>query len=126
LSTPFKHLTSVSTTSTTRVWAELWRSASQTRGSPTTPGVDDRRSPDYARTVDIHRKPGYDPVEPFLEPALWLPKLKIGLTLLRIQLGFRTLLDLLPLDATLVRGAHARITMLASESPVVATRRRTR
>ena len=30
--------------------------------------LDDDRAPDYARTVDIHRKPGYDPVELFLDP----------------------------------------------------------
>ena len=32
--------------------------------------LDDRRAPDFARTVDIHRKPGYDPVELFLDPAI--------------------------------------------------------
>ena len=35
--------------------------------------LDDARAPDYARTVDIHRKPGYDPVELFLDPALKVP-----------------------------------------------------
>jgi predicted AlkP superfamily pyrophosphatase or phosphodiesterase len=45
--------------------------------------LDDRRAPDFARTVDIHRKPGYDPVELFIDPALRAPKMKIGLTLLR-------------------------------------------
>jgi len=29
----------------------------------------DELAPKYARTVDIHRKPGYDPVELFLDPA---------------------------------------------------------
>jgi predicted AlkP superfamily pyrophosphatase or phosphodiesterase len=75
--------------------------------------LDDRRAPDFARTVDIHRKPGYDPVELFLDPRLPLPKLKVGLTLLRKQLGFRYLLDVIPLDATLVRGSHG----LPSPSP---------
>ena len=32
--------------------------------------LDDERAPDFARTVDIHRKPGYDPVELFLDPAI--------------------------------------------------------
>src|SRR5439155_8287330 len=32
--------------------------------------LDDARAPDFARTVDIHRKPGYDPVELFTDPAL--------------------------------------------------------
>ena len=30
--------------------------------------LDDSRAPDFARTVDIHRKPGYDPAELFLDP----------------------------------------------------------
>ena len=32
--------------------------------------LDDARAPDFARTVEIHRKPGYDPVELFLDPAI--------------------------------------------------------
>ena len=83
--------------------------------------LDDRRAPDYARTVDIHRKPGYDPVELFLDPALRSPKLTIGLTLVRRQLGFRALLQVTPLDATLVRGSHGRVTTTAADSPVFVT-----
>ena len=30
--------------------------------------LDDSRAPDFARTVDIHRKPGYDPAELFIHP----------------------------------------------------------
>jgi predicted AlkP superfamily pyrophosphatase or phosphodiesterase len=71
--------------------------------------LDDALAPDYARTVDIHRKPGYDPVELFLDPALRAPKLKIGAKLLRKALGFRYLMDVIPLDATLVRGSHGRV-----------------
>ncbi|MEM9511800.1 MAG: nucleotide pyrophosphatase/phosphodiesterase family protein [Cyanobacteria bacterium P01_E01_bin.48] len=68
--------------------------------------LDDRKAPDFARTVDIHRKPGYDPVEMFVDPELKFPKLKIGWTLLKKQLGFRYLLDVIPLDATLIQGSH--------------------
>ncbi|MCB9899168.1 MAG: alkaline phosphatase family protein [Planctomycetes bacterium] len=68
--------------------------------------TDDARAPDFARTVDIHRKPGYDPCELFLDPGLAAPKLKIAGTLLRKKLGFRTLLSVVPLDASLVRGSH--------------------
>jgi len=71
---------------------------------------DDARAPDYARTVNIHAKPGYDPCELFLDPALTFPKLKIGWTLARKLLGFRYLMDLIPLDASLVRGSHGRAT----------------
>jgi predicted AlkP superfamily pyrophosphatase or phosphodiesterase len=70
--------------------------------------LDDRRAPDYARTVDIHRKPGYDPVELFLDPRIRVPALTVGLKVARRKLGFRTLLDVIPLDATLVRGSHGR------------------
>ena len=68
--------------------------------------LDDERAPDYARTVDIHRKPGYDPVELFIDPKLVAPKLKIAATLLKRKLGMRALLDVIPLDATLVKGSH--------------------
>jgi predicted AlkP superfamily pyrophosphatase or phosphodiesterase len=68
--------------------------------------TDDERAPDFARTVDIHRKPGYDPVELFLDPALKFPKLKIAQRLLKKKLGFRMLMDVIPLDATLVKGSH--------------------
>ena len=34
--------------------------------------LDDRLAPDFARTVDIHRKPGYDPCELFFDPSrIW-------------------------------------------------------
>jgi predicted AlkP superfamily pyrophosphatase or phosphodiesterase len=68
--------------------------------------LDDRLAPDYARTVDIHRKPGYDPVELFLDPALKHPRLAVGWRLLKRRAGLRTLLDVIPLDAGLVRGSH--------------------
>lgn len=67
---------------------------------------DDAVAPDFARTVDIHRKPGYDPVELFLDPKLSAPRLRIAWRLLRKKLGFRMLMDVIPLDATLVKGSH--------------------
>jgi predicted AlkP superfamily pyrophosphatase or phosphodiesterase len=71
--------------------------------------LDDARAPDFARTVDIHRKPGYDPAELFIDPAIPLPKAKVALTLARKLLGFRYLMEVIPLDASLVRGSHGRI-----------------
>ena len=68
--------------------------------------LDDRKAPDFARCVDIHRKPGYDPVELFLDPKMPAVKLKILWRLLKKKLGFRMLMDLIPLDARLVRGSH--------------------
>ena len=70
--------------------------------------LDDRRAPDYARTVDIHKKPGYDPVELFLDPKIKHPKLAVGSRLARKALGFRTVMDVIPLDAALVKGSHGR------------------
>jgi predicted AlkP superfamily pyrophosphatase or phosphodiesterase len=70
--------------------------------------LDDARAPDFARTVDIHRKPGYDPVELFLDPKIPLVKLKIAWRLLKKKLGFRMLMDVISLDATLVKGSHGR------------------
>jgi len=46
--------------------------------------LDDALAPPFARTVDIHRKPGYDPVELFFDPKT----------------------KSIPLDAALVRGSH--------------------
>ena len=68
--------------------------------------LDDTRAPDYARTVDIHRKPGYDPCELFVDPRLLWPTGRILRRLLAKKLGFRTLFDVIPLDAGLVKGSH--------------------
>src|SRR5215510_3390674 len=82
--------------------------------------LDDAKAPDYARTVDIHRKPGYDPMELFLDPALALPKVRIARRILARKLGFRNLLDVTPLRGTsLVKGSHGRINAEALDSPVV-------
>ncbi len=68
--------------------------------------IDDRQAPDYARTVDIHRKPGYDPCELFFDPQLRWPRGRAIFRLLQKKLGFRSLFDVVSLDATLVRGSH--------------------
>jgi predicted AlkP superfamily pyrophosphatase or phosphodiesterase len=83
--------------------------------------LDDARMPDFARTVDIHRKPGYDPVELFLDPKLAAPKLKIAGKLLRRKLGFRTLMDVIPTDATLVKGSHGLIPADPTDGPLLIT-----
>jgi predicted AlkP superfamily pyrophosphatase or phosphodiesterase len=83
--------------------------------------LDDKFAPDFARTVDIHRKPGYDPVELFVDPRLSLPKVKVGLTLLKKKLGFRYLMDVIPLDASLVKGSHGHVTQAVGRSPLLIT-----
>lgn len=80
---------------------------------------DDAKAPDYARCIDIHRKPGYDPVELFLDPAIKFPKLKIVKFLLKKKLGFRGLMDVIPLDASLVKGSHGRDVVPEDEQPVL-------
>jgi predicted AlkP superfamily pyrophosphatase or phosphodiesterase len=80
--------------------------------------LDDRNAPDFARLVEIHCKPGYDPVELFVDPTIRFPKLAIGWRLARRALGFSTLMDVVPLDATLVRGSHGRVTDDAADGPV--------
>jgi predicted AlkP superfamily pyrophosphatase or phosphodiesterase len=81
--------------------------------------LDDSRAPDFARTVDIHRKPGYDPVELFVDPALPVPAMKVGFRLLQKTLGFRYLMDVIPLDATLVKGSHGRLDPDPTRWPVL-------
>ena len=70
--------------------------------------LDEARRPDFATTVDIHRKPGYDPTELFLDPRLRFPKLKIAATLARKMLGFRYLMDVIGTDPSIVGGTHGR------------------
>lgn len=80
---------------------------------------DDAKAPDFARTIDIHRKPGYDPCELFIDPAIPFPTLRIAKFLLKKKLGIRGLLDVIPLDATLVKGSHGRDDVPDSEKPVL-------
>jgi predicted AlkP superfamily pyrophosphatase or phosphodiesterase len=83
--------------------------------------LDDRKAPDFARTVDIHRKPGYDPVEMFADPEItWLLG-KVGWKLLRKKLGFRVLMDIIPLDPGLIKGSHGLVPSDRKDWPVVIT-----
>ncbi|MDB5294650.1 MAG: hypothetical protein JWO31_633 [Phycisphaerales bacterium] len=84
--------------------------------------LDDAREPDFARAVDIHRKPGYDPVELFLDPGLSMVKGRIAWTLLRKKLGFRTQMKVIPTDPTLVKGSHGRPPASPNVGPLVMTR----
>lgn len=83
--------------------------------------LDDAKAPDYAHLVDIHRKPGYDPVEMFMDPKNPLIKLRAGYKLARKLLGFRYLMDVIPLDATLVKGSHGGINISKEYYPVIVT-----
>ena len=81
--------------------------------------LDDARAPDFARTVDIHRKTGYDPVELFLDSALKIPHLKVGWRLAQKKLGFRYLMDVIGLDTKRVRGSHGRLPERPEVGPVI-------
>lgn len=80
--------------------------------------LDDAHAPDFAPTVDIHRKPGYDPCELFIDPQLRLPALRVIRRLAQKFLGFRYLMDVIPLDATLVKGSHGRAPSDPAHGPV--------
>jgi len=83
--------------------------------------LDDKRAPDFARCVDIHRKPGYDPVELFMDPAIRFPRCKVAGKLLKKILGFRYLMDVISLDASLVGGSHGRAAGDLAQDPVLIT-----
>ena len=77
--------------------------------------TDEAKAPDYARTVDIHRKPGYDPRELFADAG----KAAMGFKLARKKLGFRQLMNVIPLDTDLVRGTHGRTDLPAEHGPLL-------
>ena len=81
--------------------------------------LDESKAPDFARTVDIHRKPGYDPVELFLDPDRPLIKAHLVKTLAKKKLGFRYLMDVIPLRPDLVKGTHGRRTSDPQEGPIL-------
>ena len=76
--------------------------------------LDDAKAPDYARVVDIHKKPGYDPVEMFMSS-----KLRAAYKLLRKKAGFRYVMDVIPLDPKLVKGSHGRMGTKKEFHPVL-------
>jgi predicted AlkP superfamily pyrophosphatase or phosphodiesterase len=78
--------------------------------------MEDSKAPDYARVVDIHKKPGYDPVEMFMTS-----KLRAAYKLLRKKAALRYVMDVIPLDATLIKGSHGNIHTPSSFHPVLIT-----
>ncbi len=78
--------------------------------------LDDAKAPDYARCVDIFKKPGYDPVEMFMSS-----KFRAAYKLLRKKAGFRYVMDVIPLDAGLIKGSHGSIDVPSSYFPVLIT-----
>ena len=81
--------------------------------------LDDKKAPDFARTVDIHRKPGYDPVEMFADPNIKLLMPLVGWKLLKKKLGFRVLMDIIPLDPALIKGSHGVVPRDKQDWPLI-------
>jgi predicted AlkP superfamily pyrophosphatase or phosphodiesterase len=79
--------------------------------------LDDARAPDFARTVEIHRKPGYDPAELLFDGGL--AKARAALRLAQKMAGLRYTMDVIPIDASGVRGSHGRIPARDGEGPLV-------
>jgi predicted AlkP superfamily pyrophosphatase or phosphodiesterase len=81
--------------------------------------LDDERAPDFARQVEIHRKPGYDPAELFMDPQDKLVKARAGAALVRKKIGMRYVMSVVPLDPSPVKGTHGRLPASAADAPVL-------
>jgi len=81
--------------------------------------LDNAKAPDYARMVDIHKKPGYDPVEMMTDPKDKLVMVKVVGKLIKKKLGFRTVMNIIPIDATLIKGSHGRIPEDTDDYPIL-------
>ncbi|MDB4955899.1 MAG: type phosphodiesterase/nucleotide pyrophosphatase [Myxococcales bacterium] len=79
--------------------------------------LDDARAPDFAPTVEIHRKPGYDPAE--LLFADGKAKARAALRLAQKALGFRYVMDVIPIEGDRVRGSHGRLPASPNDGPVL-------
>ena len=80
---------------------------------------EDAKAPDYARMVDIHKKPGYDPVEMFTDPSDPFVLPKVLWKLVKKKMGFRTVMDVIPLKAELVKGSHGAVPTDKEDWPVI-------
>jgi predicted AlkP superfamily pyrophosphatase or phosphodiesterase len=81
--------------------------------------LDDAQAPDFARTVDIHRKPGFDPCEMFFDPKISWPLARVLRRLVAKKLGFRMKMDVIPIDASIVRGSHGLAALTAEDRPLL-------
>ena len=81
--------------------------------------LDDDHAPDFARLVDIHRKPGYDPAELFLDPADPYVRVRAAVALARKKVGLRYRMAVVPLDPAPVRGSHGRLPAHDDDGPLL-------
>jgi len=80
--------------------------------------LDDARAPDYARCVEIFRKTGFDPCELFIDPVIRHPRAVVASKLLRKALGQRMVMDVVPLDGSMVGGSHGRNDLPSEHRPL--------
>ncbi|MEU5820373.1 nucleotide pyrophosphatase/phosphodiesterase family protein [Streptomyces sp. NPDC047803] len=81
--------------------------------------LDDDRAPDFAQLVEIHRKPGYDPVELFMDPEDPYVRVRAATAIARKKLGMRYRLAVVPLDPSPIRGSHGRLPPSDEEGPLI-------
>lgn len=81
--------------------------------------LDDDRAPDFAQLVEIHRKPGYDPVELFMDPQDPYVRIKAVTAVARKKLGMRYRMAVVPLDPSPIRGSHGRLPPSDEEGPLI-------
>lgn len=81
--------------------------------------LDDARAPDFARLVEIHRKPGYDPAELLMDPLDPYVRIKAAREIARKKLGMRYRLAVVPLDPSPLRGSHGRLPTSDDEGPLI-------
>ncbi|GAA5145556.1 alkaline phosphatase family protein [Nocardioides marinquilinus] len=81
--------------------------------------LDDANAPDFAKAVEIHKKPGYDPAELFFDPDDRFVKARAGLTLAKKLAGLRYTMSVVPLDPSPVSGSHGRLPARPEEGPML-------
>ncbi|MFE9819163.1 alkaline phosphatase family protein [Streptomyces sp. NPDC005773] len=81
--------------------------------------LDDDRAPDFAQLVEIHRKPGYDPVELFMDPQDPYVRVKAVTAVARKKVGMRYRMAVVPLDPSPIRGSHGRLPPSDEEGPLI-------
>ncbi|MHC5907535.1 alkaline phosphatase family protein [Streptomyces sp. S6] len=80
--------------------------------------LDDERAPDFARQVEIHRKPGYDPAELLFDDTVPAVKARVIGQVARKKLGLRYRIRTVPLDPSGVSGSHGRLPDDPQDGPV--------
>jgi predicted AlkP superfamily pyrophosphatase or phosphodiesterase len=81
--------------------------------------LEDSKAPDFAKLVEIHRKPGYDPAELFFDPTDRFLKLRAAAALARKAVGLRYMMQVVPLDPAPVSGSHGRLPDHPDDGPVL-------